>query len=327
MDDLATLGEPARRRLCHRLTRECEAMAQHAFSTGLTVPIEVMELLNQAFWLLDTQAARLPTPAAPGRDASEADALPPGVPALAALSRAHTALAAIITPATPEAILLISDERIKHPLITAFGPVPIARQMLGLALVSLLVLLVVSLSALVNEQNMVKTVLELSGIPLLMVEVFLLSAASLGSCFANLQRISRFVSNGTYDPKSQSTYWTRWVMGIISGIILSQLIYDLFVPTPYGVVGQPLLALLGGYSVDVVQTIINRIINAVSSVFQSPEDGSSGGQRSLVDDNRSIQSRRNAATSIAAGHPVDALPAMNGRSRSPPQLGEQDIAP
>jgi hypothetical protein len=295
-------------------------MAQHALSIGRTVPIEVIELLNHAFMLLDAQAARSPTSAA--SDRSEAGALPPDVPALVALSRAHMALAAIIAPATPEAILVISNERIKHPLMTGFGPVPIARQMLGLALVSLIVLLGVSLSPVVNEPNMSKNLLELSGVPLLMIEIFLLSAASLGSCFANLQRISRFVSNGTYDPKSQSTYWTRWVMGIISGIVLSQLVYDLFVPTPYGVVGQPLLALLGGYSVDVVHSIINRIINAVSSVFQGPEDGSSGGQRSLVDDNRSIQDRRNGATSIAAVQSVDVLPAASGRSQSPPHSGK-----
>jgi hypothetical protein len=34
-----------------------------------------------------------------------------------------------------------------------------------------------------------------------------------------------------YDPKLQSTYWTRWVMGLISGMILSQLVYDLILHT------------------------------------------------------------------------------------------------
>jgi hypothetical protein len=105
------------------------------------------------------------------------------------------------------------------------------------------------------------------------------------------------------------------------------LVYDLFIATTPGVIGQPLLALLGGYSVDVVHSIINRIISAVSSVFQGPEDGSSGSQRSLADVNRSIQDRLNTATSIAAGQPVNALPAKGGRSQSPPQPGPQDIPP
>lgn len=282
MDDLAALGECARRRLWHLLTRECEAMAQHAFSMGHIIPIEVVELLDHAFSSLDTQAAlRLPASAALDRDELKAGASPPDVPALVALSRAHTALAVIIAPATPEAVLAISDERIRHPRMTTFGPVPVARQMLGLALVSLIVLLGVSLSADINNANMSKTLLDLSGVQLLVVEIFLLSASSLGSCFANLQRVNRFVSDGTYDPKYQSTYWTRWVMGVISGIVLSQLVYDVFVEprsaptgggTMPGVIGQPLLALLGGYSVDVVHSILNRIINAVSSVFRSTRE-------------------------------------------------------
>src|SRR5262249_22496035 len=64
--------------------------------------------------------------------------------------------------------------------------------------------------------------------PLLVIEVFLFSSASLGSCFANLQRINGVISDGTYDPRTQSTYWTRWAMGVISGVVLSQLIYDIF---------------------------------------------------------------------------------------------------
>ena len=124
-------------------------------------------------------------------------------------------------PATPEAVLLIADEREKHPLRCEFGPLPLVRQMLGLALLSFVVLLGVSASAVINRQNTSRSLLELTGYPLLMVETFLVSAASLGGCFANLQRINIVVSNGTYDPRTQSTYWTRWVMGVISGIVLS----------------------------------------------------------------------------------------------------------
>jgi hypothetical protein len=123
----------------------------------------------------------------------------------------------------------------------------------------LLTLLLVSLSRHINAENMSKTVLEMEGLPLLTVEIFLLSAASLGSCFQNLQQINNYISTGTYDPKFQSTYWTRWVMGLISGVILSQVIFELLDSVSHSaehsvpaIVGQPVLALLGGYSVDVV---------------------------------------------------------------------------
>jgi hypothetical protein len=120
----------------------------------------------------------------------------------------------------------MADERERHPLWSALGPVPLVRQMLGVTLFSLVVLLVVSIDAAVNTENMTKSLLQLSGFPLLMVEGFLVSAASLGACFANLQRINTFISEGTYDPRFQSTYWTRWVMGVFPGVILSQLVYN-----------------------------------------------------------------------------------------------------
>ena len=323
VDDVATLGEGAKRRLCARLTRECEAMAEHALSTGQTVPVEVMELLDHAFSPVDTQATpQSPAPARPVQGEGKADASPPEVPVLVALSRAQAALAVIIAPATPEAVLMFYDQRTRHPHLTTFGPVPVARQMLALAALSLIVLLGVSLSPDINTINMSKTLLELSGVSLFLVEVFLLSASSLGSCFANLQRINRYVSDGTWNPKYRSTYWTRWVMGVISGVVLSQLVYDLFVTstsaakagtTIPGLIGGPLLALLGGYSVDVVHSILNRIINAVSSVFQGPGDNSSGRQQSLADADRSIQDRLNTATAIATNNPVNALPGASGR--------------
>ena len=91
----------------------------------------------------------------------------------------------------------LANERERHPLWSALGPLPLVRQMLGLAVLSLVVLLAVSINAAVNTENMAKSLLEMSGLPLLMVEAFLVSASSLGACFANLQRINTFISEGT----------------------------------------------------------------------------------------------------------------------------------
>ena len=148
--------------------------------------------------------------------------------------------------------------------------------MLGLTMLSLAVLLGVAISAVVNTGNMSKSLLELSRYPLFMIEAFLVSAASLGSCFANLQKINTVISDGTYDPRVQSTYWTRWVMGVISGVVLSQIVYYLFlqhsgddstVRTVPPAIGQPILALPGGYSVDFVHGILTRAISTVANFF------------------------------------------------------------
>ena len=77
-------------------------------------------------------------------------------------------------------------------------------------------------------------------------------------------------------------------MGVISGIILSQLVYDIILghgtatePSTVGIsptVGEPMLALLGGYSVDVVHGILNRVVNTIGSLFRDPV-GSIGEER------------------------------------------------
>jgi hypothetical protein len=260
-------------------------MVQYALSTGRVVPAEVMERLDRAISALGGQVA-VATPDSgddePPTGAESRTASVTTTSRLVSLAAAHAGLALAIVPATPEAVRLIADERERHPLWCEFGPLPLVRQMLGLALFSLVILLGVSISAVIDTANMSASLLELSGYPLLMVEVFLVSAASLGSCFANLQRINTVVSNGTYDPRVQSTYWTRWVMGVISGIVLSQLVYDLFLAhlgddnsaggIP-GAIEQPLLALVGGYSVDFVHGVLKRVINTLGDFFGLAMDG------------------------------------------------------
>ena len=265
-----------RQRLWEQMARECEAMAQHALSTGRTIPLEVVERLDQALSGGDS-AVSGSTPRQPSiGDLPREEAIVGGTPAaeispLSSLSVAHDALAQIIAPATPGAVL--------HPLWYSLGPLPIGRLMLGLAILSLFVLLGIPLSEEVSPVNMSKTMLELAGYSLFMKEAYLFSAASLGSCFQNLQRINVVISNGSYDPKFQSTYWTRWAMGVISGIIIAQLIFVFLLQTPTtgaslpATIGQPLLALLGGYSVDLVHGILSHTINTLGSFFRGSGEG------------------------------------------------------
>ena len=283
----ADAGNQVKERLWRRMVHECEVMVQHALSTGCVIPVEVMELLDQAISAPDEPVSVIRPEKREGGSPADTAISRFVISRFALLASAHAGLAAAIAPATPEAVRLMAEEHVKHPLWCEFGPLPLVRQMLGLALLSLVALLAVSISAVVNSVNMSKTLLELSGYPLLMVEGFLVSAGSLGACFANLQRINTFISDSTYDPRVQSTYWTRWVMGVISGIMLSQLVYPFFQGQPTGdastatpaTIMQPLLALLGGYSVDFVHGLLKRAINAVGNFFGVSMDGESTGQR------------------------------------------------
>jgi hypothetical protein len=262
--DMAT---PGRRESLHdELLAQCVAMMRHAMGAGIGVPPDLLGRLDVFL---------VPAPPVPDAGGSET----PNAPPASDLTEIHKTLAGLVAPATPAAILLFAREQAAHPMIYSVGPVPVMRHFLVLSAVSLFSMLAVSLSDQVNDQNLSRTLLNLSGFPLLMVEIFLLSAASLGSCFAILQKLNGFIAAGDYDPKYQATYWGRWMMGVISGIILSQLFFPFFShplddagqPVPGNWlpsdVGQPMLALLGGYSATLVQRLIQRVMLAIESLF------------------------------------------------------------
>jgi hypothetical protein len=124
---------------------------------------------------------------------------------------------------------------------------------------------------------MSKGLLNLSGFALLANEAFLIAAASVGAALANLKRLDRFVSVCTYDPRNDSSYWTRLVMGLISGTVLSQIIYGELTghiggatesePNLLAAMGQPVLALLGGFSADLVHDLLTHFIGVISQAF------------------------------------------------------------
>jgi hypothetical protein len=74
----------------------------------------------------------------------------------------------------------------------------------GLALLSLVILLGVSTSASGNTANMSKSLLDLSGFPLRMIEAFLVSVVSLGACFGNFHRINTSIFDGCLRSESSS---------------------------------------------------------------------------------------------------------------------------
>lgn len=69
--------------------------------------------------------------------------------------------------------------------------------------------------------------------------------------------------------KFTSSYWTRFVLGLIAGLVLSELV-------PIGGEGwkeltKPTLAILGGFSVDIVHKVLARIVNTVEILIMPSE--------------------------------------------------------
>lgn len=200
------------------------------------------------------------------------------------LVQAHDQLAQVVSPATPRTLLLL-DQDAADGKLQMLGAVPLVRRMLGVSVVLLAVFLLTALSPRVSRAS--GDIFSESGLDLLVNELFLLSAAGIGAAFAALFTANHYIAEGTYDPKYEASYWVRFVLGLIAGIVLASL-----VPITAGADGgqsftRPFLALLGGFSAAVVFRILQRIVSTLESLVQ--------GERNEVD-----AARKRVAASEAA---------------------------
>lgn len=161
------------RPLQQQLLHECAEMANYALSTGRSIPASVLESLQAT-----ALAAELP----------ESSGRPPSLrpDEVARLSAAHGQLSRLIAPATPQALILMNQNG-TGPL-EFLGPIPFIRRMLLAALLCLTSFVALSLSDAINDSEK-GDILNSDGLPLLINELFFMTAAGMGASFAALDRL------------------------------------------------------------------------------------------------------------------------------------------
>lgn len=208
----------------------------------------------------------------------------------------HNTLAAKVAPATPKAILLIESEMMpvnfwRNLLGFRFlGPIKIVRFMMAVSLIALIIFLGVSLSKHVNFKNLASGLLVLDGWPLFFNMLFLLAASGLGASFALLFELRTYIANRTYDPVYATDYWIRFFLGLISGFVLAVLIpvqniidSDSFITE----LSIPLLAMLGGFSVQAVYRILQRFVVTLETMIQgSPSQNETARQTEVKEESK-----------------------------------------
>lgn len=239
-----------------QLRRECEAMASHALRLGIAMPAGWTVLLGS-----DHEAAAAPS-------ASSHPQAGTG-PAVQQLAQLHQDLARAIVPATPQCITLLDDERHRaHPL-ACLGPVPLVRALTGTAVCCLLAVVLTGLPAEVSMENMRAGILASSGRTLLFNMLFLLFCAGLGASFASLFQVHGYIAKGTYDPKYDSAYAAQLILGIMSGLILVEMLPpQLFDSAGMRSFGKPALSMLGGFSATAVHRLLQRIVEIVETAVR-----------------------------------------------------------
>lgn len=265
---------PAADTLRDEIQMACQAMVRFACANGKKVPPDLVEKL-------DAQSLS-PDGESPGGGTGEADASKQtgaSERATRVLADVHNRLVDVVAPATPQTILLMMREAEKKGIWSVLGAVPLARRLMAVSVLSMIAFVAVSLSPKVNGLGF--DLLQNSGWNLLLNELFLLAAASIGASFANLFQAQGFIKRGTFDPKYESSYWVRYILGMMAGTILALLIpVEKIAPDNPGAPGvlgdsvieqlaKPTLALLGGFASSAVYRILNWMVSALERMVKA----------------------------------------------------------
>ena len=274
---------------------ECRAMAEYCFANGQSVPVEIVRTLDEFTGSFHDGAT--------GDDPSDQEKLE-----IEPLVDAHRTLADIVKPALPRTILLLNNERNSDSFWHFLGPVAVIRQMMMASTISLIIFVLFALWPEVNTryiatQGAGKNILDLHGTALLINLIFYISAAGLGAGFAALYKANRYITEGTFDPTYHASYWIRFSLGLIAGLVLSVMVSGNALDAHHGLPGdanaldtfldpgllRPMLAMLGGFSADLLYTILSRLVETVESLFR-------GSTKNLMD-----RKQQEADAQIAAG--------------------------
>ncbi len=244
----AMQGDQPSSALTKQLLDECYAMARYALSHGLDVKPATIQKLQT----ISTHHDDYPNDVQGEK-----------------LTDVHQTLVAVVSPATPVAITLMHRHAHSGKFALLLGPVPLVRRLTVTAIIFLLGLMSVSMSGLVNTENLNAGLLSSHGDTLAINQLFLICCSGLGSSFSALFQVNTFIANATYDPRFDSSYWSRIILGMIAGIIIVELLPEaLFQEGAMKDFGKPSLAMLSGFSVTVVYRILQRLVDTMQALVK-----------------------------------------------------------
>lgn len=226
------------------------------------------------------------------------------------LIAAHDNLSAIIAPATPRAICALQESERSTGLFRFLGPTPAVRRLTMANLFFALLFFGLSVSPRINEQTVSLSIYEQSGLDLVIKLLFLMSAAGLGASFGALFEVWQEIREGRFDPISESTHWMRITLGLVSGLVLSELVRTgpaTAADQTSSVIAEPLLALVGGFSARLVHLVVTRIVTSIEHTFEPPGMRRQAGPRPM---------RERLPGAAGATRPAE--PAAGGETGKPP---------
>lgn len=223
--------------LSRKTSIEIETMVSYILNKGKEIPVAICELL-------------------PSQKVED-------------LIQIHNELSKIIAPSSPETISYVRKPAESRKKRYIFSHIPLVRHFIVIAICAIISLVVSGLSAEVNTETLSKGILNNAGLPLLKNLIFLCSAAGIGTVFFLLSKLTKEVKDATLSRDDTTYYWAMLIMGMLSGLILSEII----VLSHSGLEEQSiemnrlLFALIGGFSSEVVYGILQTIMGKIQRLI------------------------------------------------------------
>jgi hypothetical protein len=107
--------------------------------------------------------------------------------------------------------------------------------------------------------------------------------AGLGAAFYVLLSTQPYLTNRSFDPKYNAIYASRFIIGLIAGIILATALRPVVSSHLEGgkfPITPGILAILGGYAAEAVQQILQRLVEVMLTAVRG--DGSAQAQAKSV---------------------------------------------
>ncbi|WP_298313911.1 hypothetical protein [uncultured Aquimarina sp.] len=184
------------------------------------------------------------------------------------LINAHNLLCKNIAPATPKSIEYTKKLYRQGKEKTLFSTLPLVRNLIFLSLFFLAAFIITGLSPDVNNDSLDKGIMDNQGVPLLLNLGFLTAISGLGVLFYLLKSVSVAVKNGTLVPEDTIYYIALIVLGIIAGLISSEIIsFYQKDAQDINLFNKGLMALIGGFSSDAIFSILQGIIDRIKTIF------------------------------------------------------------
>lgn len=245
-----------------RCYRECEAMLSHYLARGFGPNCEDAEEIANRSVILEGGIGNLE---GVGRDE---------------LIDLHTLLAKAIAPALPRSIELLHWDAHKSSW-NWLAPVAQIRTLIWISFGFFFVLFWT-----VNQKDLASSyelgLLDPKNANVHLTTFFYISLSGLGACFSVLYDARKYVIDGTFDPRVGSNYPIRIILGVMSGVILAQLLFGEVSVAADGTttaggegrnIGKPIMALLGGFSGQFVYKGLQKLVDSLSLVFSaSPKE-------------------------------------------------------